>query len=163
VNPSWGHHRYHWHRGHLCKHLGDRSGTGQHAANVFTDGDHAIDEVTLASGLKWVDPSYGDPMPPLAPFATVKGLRAERARRVRRRLTSGSGRSWNHSRPPTPSHRSPLTAHTPPATSRRSRGSSQLGRGRSSCPARGRSGQDERRARSDHERATFPFRDLRHS
>jgi hypothetical protein len=38
----------------------------------FTDGDHAIDEVTLGSSTMWVDPSYGDPMPPLAPFATVK-------------------------------------------------------------------------------------------
>ncbi|HEY2577121.1 MAG TPA: hypothetical protein VGI74_12525, partial [Streptosporangiaceae bacterium] len=38
----------------------------------FTDGDHAIDEVTLPGGMKWVDPSYGDPMPPLTPFANVK-------------------------------------------------------------------------------------------
>ena len=38
----------------------------------FTDGDHAIDEVTLPGGTKWVDPSYGDPMPPVTPFATVK-------------------------------------------------------------------------------------------
>jgi hypothetical protein len=38
----------------------------------FTDGDHAIDEVSLPGGMKWVDPSYGDPMSPLAPFASVK-------------------------------------------------------------------------------------------
>jgi hypothetical protein len=38
----------------------------------FTDGDHAIDEVSLPGGMQWVDPSYGDPMPPLTPFASVK-------------------------------------------------------------------------------------------
>ncbi|MGH3156626.1 MAG: hypothetical protein ACRDNF_08650 [Streptosporangiaceae bacterium] len=37
----------------------------------FTDGDHAIDEVSLPAGQVWVDPSYGDPMPPLSPFGTV--------------------------------------------------------------------------------------------
>lgn len=38
----------------------------------FTDGDHAIDEVTLPSGNVWVDPSYGDPRPPTAPFPDVR-------------------------------------------------------------------------------------------
>lgn len=38
----------------------------------FIDGDHAIDEVTLPGGPKWVDPSYGDPMPPRSPFASVR-------------------------------------------------------------------------------------------
>ena len=38
----------------------------------FTDGDHAIDEVTLPSGNVWVDPSYGDPSPPRAPFPDVR-------------------------------------------------------------------------------------------
>jgi hypothetical protein len=38
----------------------------------FVDGDHAIDEVSLPGGTKWVDPSYGDPAPPLSPFANVK-------------------------------------------------------------------------------------------
>lgn len=38
----------------------------------YTDGDHAIDEVTLPGRKVWVDPSYGDPMPPLTPFANIK-------------------------------------------------------------------------------------------
>jgi hypothetical protein len=38
----------------------------------FLDGDHAIDQVTLPGGMKWVDPSYGDPMPPVTPFRSVK-------------------------------------------------------------------------------------------
>jgi hypothetical protein len=37
----------------------------------FTDGDHVIDEVTLPGGMKWVDPSYGDPMPPITPIASI--------------------------------------------------------------------------------------------
>lgn len=38
----------------------------------FTDGDHAIDEVSLPGGTVWVDPSYGDPSPPRAPFPNVR-------------------------------------------------------------------------------------------
>lgn len=38
----------------------------------FTDGDHAIDEVDLPGGDVWVDPSYGDPSPPKAPFSNVR-------------------------------------------------------------------------------------------